>query len=190
MVPHNLTHDLTSEAHQRTLWPKVTLIGSLRFYDEMKGLYEEFGKYGISTLVPWQFLKESENPRQFDGFWTQDKRYSAVAYKFSVEAHLLRVASSDMAYVVNPGGYVGVNSATDIGFALGKRIPVYSMEEISDMGVHVLVDGVKTPEEIIAMGIELDRTKYRILRQEFAEQLKQEHPELAEKIEHHLKQWE
>lgn len=166
VIPREI--DFTEEAHRRGLWPKITLIGSLRFYNEMVRLYEQFGREQINALVPWQFLKKPENPRQFDDFYTQNKRYLEIAHKFSVEAHLARVASSDIAYVANPGGYVGVNSATDIGFALGKRISVYAMEEISDMGVHVLVDGVKTPEEIVSIAKEIYRTKYRPLRRHFA----------------------
>lgn len=164
--------DLTANAHRRVFWPKVVLIGSLRFYEEMQRLYEQFEKEEIDAKVPWPFLKMEEDPRQFDEFWTQNQHSLSVANKFSVEAHLARIASSDLAYVVNPGGYVGVNSATDIGYAIGRRTPVYAIEPISDMGVHVVIDGVKTPEEIIIIGKEIYKSKYRPLRQHFIRQLK------------------
>ncbi len=164
--------DLTANAHRRVFWPKVVLIGSLRFYEEMQKLYEQFEKEGIDAKVPWQFLKKEDDPRQFDEFWTQNQHSLSVANKFSVGLHLARVASSDMAYVVDPSGYVGVNSSIDIGYALGKKVPVYAMEEISDIGVRIMTDGVKTPEEIILMCKEVYISKYRPQRKLFINRLR------------------
>ena len=57
-------YDLTGEARRRIRWPKVALIGSLRFYDEMLRLYGKFGSEGIDALVPWPFGADKEDPKK------------------------------------------------------------------------------------------------------------------------------
>jgi hypothetical protein len=74
-----------------------------------------------------------------------------VIESFNQETHFLRILVSDFCYVVNPGGYVGLNSAIDIGFAAGAKKYVYAMERVADIGINELVE-VKTPEDIISIG--------------------------------------
>ena len=111
----------------------------------MVRLYREFGNYKVDALVPWAFL-ESQREHQPD-----------VVEKFNVEAHLLRIMASDMAYVVNPDGHVGPNSTIDIGAALEAGKDVYSMERIADRGIAVMMSGIKTPAQIVSMAQQIKR---------------------------------
>ncbi len=134
--PRELGIDLTAEARKRVLWPKVGLVGSLRTaYTEMISLYRDFGKHKVDALVPWQLFDYPDD----------------LAERFSIETHLLRVLASDMIYIVNPGGYIGANTTLDIGAAVGKGKPTYSMEKLSDRGIAMTIDGIKTPAEIISL---------------------------------------
>jgi len=42
-------------------------------------------------------------------------------------AHLRAIASSDFLVLVNPGGYLGPSATMEIGYALGRGIPVFAM---------------------------------------------------------------
>lgn len=146
LIPHPRDIDLTAEALRRGHWPKVVLIGSLgKAYPEMVRLYRLLGESGVDAFVPWRFLESPDELRENDPSWTE------INDKFNAEAHLLRIRASDIAYIVNPNGYVGPNSIIDIGAALAAGKPVYSMERILDNGIAALVDGIKTPGELIPM---------------------------------------
>lgn len=108
-------------------------------------LYSEFERFRVDALVPWPFFSSLEDIRQ------HDEHFAGVAEKFNEEAHLLRIRTSDVAYVVNPGGYIGLNSAIDIGAALEAGKPIYSMEQVTDHGIAVMLMGVKNPQDIVSM---------------------------------------
>lgn len=152
IIPHPADIDLTAEAFRRVHWPKVVLIGSLkRAFPKMVDLYRRFGDEKVDALVPWAFFEDPENLGLREGRWT------SIAEKLVVETHLLRIKSSDIAYVVNPEGYVGANSIIDIGAALEAGKKVYTMEDIADNGIAVMMSGTKTPEEVISMAQEFVR---------------------------------
>ena len=157
MIPH----DLTKQHLRRVFWPKVVLIGSLRFYDDMLRLYEEFGKERINALVPWPLLMNQD-----DLEYDEQRIPHAIGDPFNTETHLLRIASADIAYVVNPNGYVGLNSGIDIGYAAGKQKTLYSMMPIADIGANELIDEVKTPQEIIVMGKKLIKS-YKLRERQY-----------------------
>ena len=147
LIPHPKNIDLTTEACRRVYWPKVVLIGSLnRAYPEMVRLYRDFEEHKVNALVPWAFFEDHTNLRE-----RGESHWADVAEKFNVETHLQRIRASNIAYVINPDGYIGTNSTIDIGAALEAGKPVYSMEIITDNGIAVMMSGVKTPGEIISI---------------------------------------
>ncbi len=69
--------------------------------------------------------------------------------------------------VVNPNGYVGLNSAVDIGYVARKHKSIYFMKPISVIGVNEFIDDVKTPEEIISIEKHLLKSKYRSPKKQY-----------------------
>lgn len=52
------------------------------------------------------------------------------------------IDDSDSLYVLNVGGYVGRLVAVEIGYAIGRRKPVYLCEKADDIDLEAIVDGV------------------------------------------------
>lgn len=46
--------------------------------------------------------------------------------KLVQDRHLAAIAASDFVWLVNPGGYVGVSAAMEIGYATRSGVPVFS----------------------------------------------------------------
>ena len=72
--------------------------------------------------------------------------------------HLEAISRSDFLYVVNPGGYIGRSVAFEIGYALSKSIPVYSLEEPEDVAISSFVKP-KKPIETIKREVSVNRHK-------------------------------
>jgi NTP pyrophosphatase (non-canonical NTP hydrolase) len=62
--------------------------------------------------------------------------------------HLKAIAGSDFLYVVNPGGYVGKSVALEIGYALSRGIPIYSLEKPEDFALSFFVKPEKSLKRI------------------------------------------
>ncbi|MBI4177614.1 MAG: hypothetical protein HY516_04600 [Candidatus Aenigmarchaeota archaeon] len=158
--------DLTENARKRVFWPKVALIGSLRFYQEMRNLYEEFGKEGIDALVPWPHYRDPEDATKYDPMWSGSEEHIAIARKQELETQLLGSRASDLAYVVNPDGLIEDRDAVVIGFTLQAGKDAYCMKRIPVRGLANKIH-VKTPQEIIEIARGLKETKYRPLLEDF-----------------------
>ena len=68
------------------------------------------------------------------------------------------VSKSDFLYVVDIGGYIGLSTGFEIGFAMAKDIPVFSMEKIAinpeeygDLWLSEFINKipVATPKEVV-----------------------------------------
>ncbi len=62
---------------------------------------------------------------------------------------LEKIDLSDVVYVVNPEGYVGRSVCVDIGYALARKKPIYSMRPIEDPPVTKLMKSILSFEELI-----------------------------------------
>jgi hypothetical protein len=64
--------------------------------------------------------------------------------------HLAAIASSDFLWLVAPDGYVGLSAAQEIGFALGKRVRVFTTTAPSDVTLREFVTVVKDVSAAVA----------------------------------------
>ncbi len=48
------------------------------------------------------------------------------------QTHLNAIACADALYVVDPGGYIGVSTATEVGWALAHGVPTFLQVPVSD----------------------------------------------------------
>ena len=114
----------------------VCLVGSQRFKNEMECIAADLRQFGAVLVYEPQFR---EREQQFlnlpERERLQDQHYRRIVPGL-VFHHLQRIREADIIYVYNPGGYMGVNSTLEIGFAhaLNKPIFVFSPEKPYEEG--------------------------------------------------------
>jgi ADP-ribose pyrophosphatase YjhB (NUDIX family)/nucleoside 2-deoxyribosyltransferase len=112
---------------------RVTISGSYRKFPELVGsAIEQFRGLGVDVLSP----KSSEILASVDGFVSLRgdlvQRIDQVpensltdAMRFIENSHLRAIQQSDALWLIIPGGYVGVSTAFEAGWALAHNIPVF-----------------------------------------------------------------
>jgi nucleoside 2-deoxyribosyltransferase len=126
---------------------KITICGSLKFFDTMVGIQERLEKMGHEVLMPIEVPGLD--------YWSEDGslRVTAKRAQDLISEHFRKIEQSDAVLVVNMTkgdikNYIGANTFLELGFAhyLGKTIyllhPIpdqpYILDEILAIGAQVL----------------------------------------------------
>lgn len=134
----------------------VVICGSQRYKDEIKNFAQKLRKLGVPIVFEPNF------ERQRRKMLTRDEKYrlESKSYRDRVPAmvheHFDRIRKSDICYVYNRSGYLGVNTTLELGFAHGLNRIIYALETekpIRDGGEIcrdiLFTEIVETPEELI-----------------------------------------
>ncbi|PWT76757.1 MAG: hypothetical protein C5B60_03750 [Chloroflexi bacterium] len=126
---------------------KITICGSLKFFDKMLGIQERLEEMGHEVLMPIEVAGLD--------YWSEDGslRVTAKRAQDLISEHFRKIEKSDAVLVVNMTkgdikNYIGANTFLELGFAhyLGKRIyllhPIpdqpYILDEVLAIGASVL----------------------------------------------------
>lgn len=108
-----------------------------KYKKEIDLVIDEFTDLGVKVLAP----EKGPVIKPFRGFVVVTKdEFNPLASEVGMsikeieDKFLENVARSVFLYVYNRHGYVGISGGMEIGFALGKGIPIYSLENIIDNG--------------------------------------------------------
>lgn len=118
----------------------VTISGSFnKHLDQIRQKILEFEHEGIRVLSPKPSQPVSRRGRFI--ILESDKGMPAdIELK-----HLEAISKSDFLYIVNPEGYIGESVILEVGYALSRDIPIYSLEPPRDSVLSFFV----TPEKSI-----------------------------------------
>lgn len=94
----------------------VCVCGSARFADEMRGASRDLTLRGVVVLAP----------AEMDGDVSADQK----AHLDALHRHKIDLA--DRVLVVNPGGYVGASTASEIAYARAAGKPVSFTDQPED----------------------------------------------------------
>ncbi len=125
----------------------VTISGSFqRALEQIRADIKEFEKFGYKILSPRMFQSHvNEN-----GFVILDsdggRRPAAIHGR-----HLVSISQSDLLWVRNPKGYVGLSTALEIGYAEAIGVPVYSSEEAADSSLNRYIKVAGSPTRALEM---------------------------------------
>ena len=128
---------------------KITICGSIKFFDDMVELQEKLEKLGHEVLMPVKAPGVD--------YWAEDNTSRVKAKKTLelINEHFHKIEKSDAILVVNvtkgdTKNYIGANTFLELGFAhyLGKRI--YLLNPIPDQPY--ILDEVLTIDPIILEG--------------------------------------
>jgi len=110
---------------------KITICGSLKFFDTMVGIQERLEEMGHEVLMPIEVPGLD--------YWSEDGSLRVTAKRAHdlISEHFRKIETSDAVLVVNLTrhdikNYIGANTFLELGFAhyLGKRI--YLLHPIPD----------------------------------------------------------
>lgn len=130
-----------------------------KFKPEIDLAIDSFTELGVNVLAPgkgWLYVPQERRPNiKTAGFRPLPSEIGRNIREIE-EDFLRELAKSDFHYVVNINGYIGPMAAFEIGFAVGKGIPVYAKE---DMSSFIELDGsskiiqskikVLSPEQVV-----------------------------------------
>lgn len=124
---------------------KGLIIGSFRkHYKKMSDIIDLFDKADIEVLSP----KKATVLNSEDEFVVFDYDPKHLSEKELEDLVLEKIHKVDFVYLVNPGGYVGLSAAFEVGYCVAHRIKVFAMEPSDELCAKYL-HGIKKPEEVI-----------------------------------------
>ena len=117
----NMQNDITGGGTMMT--SVVCLCGSTRFKAEFEHMAEILTLQGYEVLMPTFF---SHNYGELYKLLNDQTKESLD------ELSHLRIMNSDVVFVINPGGYIGSSTKSEIAFAKRNEKPIYYLEELKE----------------------------------------------------------
>lgn len=126
---------------------KITICGSIKFYDEMVQVQKRLEKFGHTVLMP----------QKADGidYWAEDNKDRVKVKKKFVSEHLDKIGSSDAILVVNVTkkeiqNYIGANTFLEMGYAYYLKKKIYALNPLPNQ--KYIIDELLTFNPIILNG--------------------------------------
>lgn len=134
---------------------KITLCGSIAFYDTMLAVKEECVRRGHEVQLPPVEVRDG------DGHMISVVEYYAIRHRAergdawvwdrkeeAIREHFRKISWADAVIVVNEEkngvkGYIGANTLIEMGLALYLRKPIYLWNDIPDMSCTEEILGMK-----------------------------------------------
>ncbi len=94
----------------------ICLAGSMQYFDKMQEVAADFSQQGYIVLMPWKDIREvipEKSLRMYD------------------DQQRIRINMADILYVVDPGGYIGKATTSEIEYALKCGKSVQYMEPLA-----------------------------------------------------------
>jgi nucleoside 2-deoxyribosyltransferase len=121
----------------------VVICGSRRFTTEIRKFAKDLRKYGVTTFEP--FLNKNK------GIDTLENDLKKFAFLGLTLHHFSFIKKADVVYIYNKGGYMGVSSTLELGFAEALGKPIYALSDSdSESARKVLFNEIiKTSKELV-----------------------------------------
>jgi hypothetical protein len=121
----------------------VVICGSRRFTKEIRKFAKDLRKYKVATFEP--FLNTN---RGIDVLSPDLKKFAFLGLTLH---HMDFIRKADVVYIYNKGGYMGVSSTLELGFAEALGKPIYALSDLdSESARKVLFNEIiKTPKELV-----------------------------------------
>jgi hypothetical protein len=126
----------------------IAIIGSFRqYYHRVVAAAEVFESAGISVRSP--ALSRIVNPGEdYVRFESDPSSCDDLAIQ---KATLDKILTSDVVYVVSPGGYIGRTTSYELGQVHHRGIPVYFSHRPRDLPIEVVKEAVMDPKALARM---------------------------------------
>jgi nucleoside 2-deoxyribosyltransferase len=122
----------------------VVICGSKRFSTEIRKFSKDLKAAGVTVFEPYLHRGEEE--------WEQlSEQYKNFVLLGLVHDHFYKIKMADIVLIFNKGGYSGVSTTMEIGYAmaLGKTIYALSVDKDERCRDVLFRKIIKTPKELI-----------------------------------------
>ena len=121
----------------------VVICGSRRFEKEIRKFARDLRKFGVITYEPFLNKNTKINNLSHDL-----KRYAFLGLTLH---HLSFIRKADVIFVYNKGGYAGVSTSLELGFAEALGKPIYALSDQDPESARAVLfnEIIKTPKELI-----------------------------------------
>lgn len=112
----------------------TAVAGSFKFKPEIDRLHQEFADFNVTVLEPtqgWLFLPAIHHSANRESFRPLPQERHMPGIKSIENRFLAAIKKSDFLYLFNPGQYIGVSAAFEVGYGLAEGKPVFAAEPIS-----------------------------------------------------------
>jgi len=121
----------------------VVLCGSRRFKAEITAFAKGLQKLGVVVYAPYLHMGKEDWNKLPD----QYKKFTALGLTHD---HFYKIKMADVVFIYNKGGYAGVSTTLEIGYAVASEKPIYSIAPDDELCRHVLFrEIIKTPKELL-----------------------------------------
>lgn len=114
----------------------IVIIGSRRFSQEIKNLCNYINKNGIKCECP-----------PFFDFESNDNLISKWACNGLVYDHLFKINQAELCLLYNPKGYVGINTAMEVGYIIQQNKKFISLFDSNEYCINLFVNDVINSNE-------------------------------------------
>ena len=109
---------------------KCVISGSFRkFYPQIVQFIELFENSGVEVLRPTKSRIVNPGDEGKYALLESDKQKSVLEIE---KGHLEAIRKADFLYICDPGGYVGIGTSMEIGYAYSLGKPIYASEKPED----------------------------------------------------------
>lgn len=120
----------------------ITLCCSKKFKKEERDFARRLRKLGMTVYEPPLYAS-----KRWDALSEEEKL--ALAAGFTLR-HFEKIKKSDAIFVLNVGGYMGISTTLEIGYAAGLNKRIFFLENDEDYPRKILAENViRTPEELL-----------------------------------------
>lgn len=121
----------------------VTVCGCRRFRAGIRRFEVELRKLGVIVYSPYL----NEGKKEWENFSSEYKRFIALGLTHD---HFYKIRMADIIFVYNPGGYSGVSTTLEIGYAVAAGKPIYALESDEELCRLVFFrETIASPQELV-----------------------------------------
>lgn len=123
----------------------VVICGSRRFREGIRNFAAKLKQAGVVVYEPILFEPKDDTSVSISDQVKHLRRLGVTLH------HFAQIRKADVCFVYNEGGYIGVSTTLEMGFAAALDKAIYALEEdTEDPPRGILIDEVvSTPEELL-----------------------------------------
>jgi len=126
---------------------KITICGSMTFYQEMKAAKEGLEVLGYEVLVPVEVERGRVPIESLSKTTDEEKINVKIEYDF-IREHFKKIEQSDVILILNYekngiAGYIGGNTFLEMGYAFGLGKKIFVMNPVPEMNYSVEMHAMK-----------------------------------------------